>query len=85
MADKQFMIDVLGILKEISSILNKVCDRFEEKNIMVKISCLRVLKTYISSKPVNSKFLYPHVLLVKNTKTAKNIKISFLTQPFSKE
>jgi len=32
MADKQFMIEVLGILKEISTLLNKVCNKQEEKS-----------------------------------------------------
>lgn len=31
MADKQFMIEVLGILKDISTLLNKVCNRLVEK------------------------------------------------------
>jgi len=31
MADKQFMIEVLEILKEISTLLNKVCNKQEEK------------------------------------------------------
>lgn len=31
MVDNQFMIEVLGILKEISTLLNKVCNKLEEK------------------------------------------------------